>query len=549
MTGKIIAEWSEDCGRGRRRDRDRQPRRARGASRPAISPASFSCMSSAPPGTISSNTRSICSAGPEARRTARCPARTTRMPGRPTAMPDCRRRRRGERVILWVQNSHPTPIPAGAIGLNPMGEERVVALAEPLGPFASRAVDVAELLPDLRWPRQIELRAGKHVVRPRYEVLAGERRRIAHVNVERADLLPDPELPDLAALLGKGYLLPAPILPGTEWESVLLPTPMALSQTELPLAALVYDRDGKRSGATSASAGCRAITRRRCARRVGDGARRRLRPCRAGLRFRAHGGERRRLAARAVPLSPSRQRPCRRDQLRRACLQYAAGLSRRAAILCRPAAGLSTRLFLRLGDGAYDTLCHLIYPASRPWRPVSATEIILHDRLGREVARAALAFRAPDRACSAIASCSTPRRAPAPATAPTRSSATQPAVCSGITACWVATARSASTTCSAFDRELTRTPSGPVAAAAKNAILSCRIDEGPGAAARHGRRASQQGPDHRRRAGRLHGGDLCRARQSASRCWSPGSSRAGSSPSPPMSRTTRASPTSSRAPG
>ena len=30
--------------------------------------------------------------------------------------------------------------------------------------------------------------------------------------------------------------------------------------------------------------------------------------------------------------------------------------------------GLSTTLFLRLGDGEYDTLCHLIYPASRPWR-------------------------------------------------------------------------------------------------------------------------------------------------------------------------------------
>ena len=28
--------------------------------------------------------------------------------------------------------------------------------------------------------------------------------------------------------------------------------------------------------------------------------------------------------------------------------------------------GLSTRLFLRLGEGGYDTLCHLIYPASRP---------------------------------------------------------------------------------------------------------------------------------------------------------------------------------------
>src|SRR5205807_10254508 len=130
------------------------------------------------------------------------------------------------------------------IGLNPMGEERIAWLPEELGPFASRAVDVAELLPGLAWPRQIELRAGKHVVRPRYEIIAGERRRIAHVNVERADLQPDPALPRLGELLGKGYLLPAPILPPAEWESVLLPTPMAESQHELPIAALVYDSEG-----------------------------------------------------------------------------------------------------------------------------------------------------------------------------------------------------------------------------------------------------------------------------------------------------------------
>jgi len=54
--------------------------------------------------------------------------------------------------------------------------------------------------------------------------------------------------------------------------------------------------------------------------------------------------------------------------------------------------GLSTRLFLRLGDGPYDTLCQLIYPASRPWRPHSATAIILHDRAGTEIARRTLAI-------------------------------------------------------------------------------------------------------------------------------------------------------------
>src|SRR5262249_38306343 len=57
-----------------------------------------------------------------------------------------------------------------------------------------------------------------------------------------------------------------------------------------------------------------------------------------------------------------------------------------------PPPGLSTRLFLRLGQGGYDTLCHLIYPASQPWRKVSATDVILNDAFGREVARRHLAI-------------------------------------------------------------------------------------------------------------------------------------------------------------
>ena len=84
--------------------------------------------------------------------------------------------REDERVILWLQNSHAAPIPAGAIALDRMGAERPVELAREVGPFATVAVDVARLLPDVRWPAQIELRAGRHVVRPRYEVMRGERR-------------------------------------------------------------------------------------------------------------------------------------------------------------------------------------------------------------------------------------------------------------------------------------------------------------------------------------------------------------------------------------
>ena len=151
----------------------------------------------------------------------------------------------GEQILLWVQNSHPVTIPPGAIGLTPMGEERAVSVGDPIAPFATRAVAVSELLPDTAWPRQIELRVGKHVVRPRYEVLERGRRRIAHVNVERSDLRPDPELPKLEAMLGKGYLLPAPVMPRELWQSLVLPTPMAVCQTDLPIAALIYDPDGR----------------------------------------------------------------------------------------------------------------------------------------------------------------------------------------------------------------------------------------------------------------------------------------------------------------
>jgi len=50
------------------------------------------------------------------------------------------------------------------------------------------------------------------------------------------------------------------------------------------------------------------------------------------------------------------------------------------------APGLSTRLFLRLGPPPYDTLCHLIYPASTPWHSTSRTLLSLTDPTGRPVA-------------------------------------------------------------------------------------------------------------------------------------------------------------------
>jgi hypothetical protein len=54
--------------------------------------------------------------------------------------------------------------------------------------------------------------------------------------------------------------------------------------------------------------------------------------------------------------------------------------------------GLSTRLFLRVGPEPLDTYCHLIYPASTPWHPMSSTEIALHRGDGARIASRHLAI-------------------------------------------------------------------------------------------------------------------------------------------------------------
>jgi hypothetical protein len=151
----------------------------------------------------------------------------------------------GDQVLLWVQNSHAAAIPAGAIMLDRMGREAPVALDRPVPPFASIAVDVATLLPGVHWPAQIEIRTGRHVVRPRYEVRRDGHAHIAHVNVERADLRPDPGIRSLHNLLGRGYLLPFPILLPGEYRSIVQPNPMAEWQDSLPIRLDVFAEDGR----------------------------------------------------------------------------------------------------------------------------------------------------------------------------------------------------------------------------------------------------------------------------------------------------------------
>jgi hypothetical protein len=297
----------------------------------------------------------------------------------------------GEEVQLWIQNSHPIAIPTGAIGLNRMGDDRIVPISEPIAPLATRAVNISELLPGISWPAQIELRAGKHMVRPRYEVIERGRRRIAHVNVERDDLSPDPEIPKLAGMLGKGYLLPAPVLPRTLWRTWVLPTPMAVCQAELPIIAHVYDPDGTEIAShhfgrlPRGHAIALEIDEMSGSHRLG--------------RSYGHielvydlssGGE-------ADGWLHALFRYRHRDSGHTAETSFGAHVFNTILTYrgepqsyAGPPPGLSTRLFLRLGESDCDTLCQLIYPVSRPWLPTSATAIMLYDGSGNEVARSDL---------------------------------------------------------------------------------------------------------------------------------------------------------------
>ncbi len=298
--------------------------------------------------------------------------------------------RPGERVLLWVQNSHPCPIPPGGVGLNLMGSSEVAWLDREVAGFASHPLDVASLLPAAAWPQQIEVQAGKHCVRPRYEILwngDGRRRsRIAHVNVERTDLKPDPGIKEIGNLMGKGYLLPAPVLPPTRFRSIALPTPMATTQRTLPVAAVLYDASGKEAGRHRFGCLERSHSVALDVDEIAAG----------GL---ASGYGHMELVYDFTDGGDA-------DGWLHAIFRYEDRLSGHVAetsfgahvfntVLTyrnqpqsyagRPP-GLSTRLFLRLGRAPLETLCHLIYPASTPWHGISDPRLILHDGDGAEVA-------------------------------------------------------------------------------------------------------------------------------------------------------------------
>jgi hypothetical protein len=299
--------------------------------------------------------------------------------------------REDERVILWLQNSHATSIPAGAVSLDRMGVERPVALTQKVGPFATIAVDVGDVLPDLRWPEQIELRAGRHVVRPRYEITRGERVRIAHVNVERSDLKPDPGIAQLPPQMGRGYLLPFPVLPQKRFRSIVQPTPMALAQTTLPLRLDIFDEAGTK--VAERFLGC--LPRHHdLALEVDDVA--------AGhaelvYDFR-DGGEADGWLHALFRYEDRQSGHVAESSFGSHIFNTVMTYRDEPQSYSGPPPGLSTRLFLKLGDARRRSFAVLIYPASAAWNAKSDTMLLLHDAAGQVIAEERLGI-----ACSGSA--------------------------------------------------------------------------------------------------------------------------------------------------
>ena len=296
----------------------------------------------------------------------------------------------GERVRLWIQNSHPVAIPAGEVGVNIMGSQDIRRLEDEVPAFGCHRIDIAELLPEARWPDQIEVRAGRYFVRPRYEIEeASGRIRFCHVNVERTDLSPDPNIPRLGDSLGKGYILPLPVLPVADYRATILPTPMTTAQQELPIAVALYDADGTEVArrflgrvprrSSTAVAVDELLAEAGAALPAGYG--------HAELMYDfREGGE-------ADGWLHALARFEARDGGHITETTFGAHIYNTALVYrdepqsynTRPP-GLSTRLFLQLGRDGLDALCHLIYPASLPWHPRSQTRITAFAADGREVA-------------------------------------------------------------------------------------------------------------------------------------------------------------------
>ncbi|MBI2707258.1 MAG: hypothetical protein HYX35_02960 [Proteobacteria bacterium] len=296
--------------------------------------------------------------------------------------------REGEKVILWLQNSHPFPVPAQEVTLNLMGDSHAIALDQDIPSFGTYELDVKKYFPKAQWPQQIELQAGHYFVRPRYEVVNTKGYRcMAHVNVERNDLKPDFKLKELKKVFGKGFVLPAPLLPTDSYLTSLLPTPMSRELKFMPLQALVYDKEGALKGKHAFGNLPRHHQQMLLVNDVaqlgqdyghveliydfdvGDEA--------DGWLHALFRYEHKTLAAQAETSFGSH------------IFNTAITYKNEPQSYKGPPPGLTTGLFLRTDDDI-ETFCHLVYPTSTAWHKTSDTQLILYSKEGSPLAEASL---------------------------------------------------------------------------------------------------------------------------------------------------------------
>jgi hypothetical protein len=187
--------------------------------------------------------------------------------------------------------------------------------------------------------------------------------------------------------MGRGYLLPFPILPRGRFRSVVQPTPMSTCQTTLPFRLDVFAADGRKAG--ERFLGCLprdhgvAVDMDEFGVEAGH--------AELVYDFR-DGGE-------ADGWSHALFRYEDRESGHVAESSFGGHIFNTAMTYRDepqsyngPPPGLSTRLFLKLGDTTRNSFAVLIYPASGPWLPVSSTRMQLHDGAGAPVDEVAVAI-------------------------------------------------------------------------------------------------------------------------------------------------------------
>ncbi|MGY8605435.1 hypothetical protein ACTVH1_06975 [Gluconobacter cerinus] len=286
-----------------------------------------------------------------------------------------------ETLTVWVQNSHATTIPAGGITFNPMGVEEHRGVDRTIGPFETIAVDVGKIFPELSWPAQLEMRAGRHLVRPRYEITQRGRTRIAHLNVERDNIRPEPAIRNFAPSLGRGFLLPFPILDPAKFESFIQPNPMSEALETLPVRLDIFDDAGQPVGSHFLGNLPRNHSTAIALHDLTD------RPGHADLVYDFRdGGE-------ADGWLHALMRYRNRETDHAAETSFGAHIFNTLMTwrsepqsYSGPPPGLTTRLFLKLGHDHLRSFCCLIHPASIEGTDESETVLLLHAADGTLVA-------------------------------------------------------------------------------------------------------------------------------------------------------------------